>query len=77
MDRERPKKTGLGGNCLRSDFAPLAGGRTGLIFSGAMGLDLSRLSRRGNSRRMSESSDSSQFHGRYCQVRRVLPGYEN
>ena len=54
MDRDRPKKTGGGGNCLRRDFAPLAGERRGLTFSSAMDLALTRLRRRGISRRMSQ-----------------------
>jgi hypothetical protein len=52
IDRERPKKTGGGGNGRRRDLAPLAGGRRGLIFSPAIDLALNRLSRRGISCRI-------------------------
>ena len=58
IDRERPKKTGTGGSCLRRDLGPFARGRRGLIFSDARDLAFNRLSRRGISCRIWQSQNS-------------------
>jgi hypothetical protein len=66
MDRERPKKIGGGGNDLRRDFAPLAGGRRRLVFWPTMDLALNSASRRGISCRIYSSTlaISERFHNR-------------